>query len=578
MHEMFADLLKRAGSWFERCRAARLLDERDEKLLERVEQRTPADLFGANGARPLVVAFFGGTGVGKSSLLNRLVGRPIARTGVERPTSRELTMYVHRSVELAELPPELPLDHVRIERHDDASRRNVAWLDAPDIDSTEADNRTAALAWLPHIDLIAYVVSPERYRDDAGWRVLLERRGRHGWMFVINRWDEGSSEQKDDLTNMLRAAGFDTPFVLCTSCAVQSGAAPSADEFELMEEAIRVVIEQHGVRELARLGYRARLLELRGALEAASRRLGDDEDWHAVRDASQEAWMHTRRTILEGVEWPIRTAAGRLAARESGLGGRIKRGLRAAKGEAVAGSHSQADRKEALGDRATADASELAYLTQSIWDDWTQSKLGALVDAVELAAGRRELCTTSLRRNLDEAARSARPSVLDVMQSNVRAAMAAPGTALQRGLRRVTGFLTVSLPAVALAWVAYALVTRYYRATVGAFEFPGSNFAISSAMLVLVAWGLPFVIDRLLRPSLEKTLARALRQGVELALDDLAVRVEDAVEAAANLAAEHRSQAESLVQEIARTVLLPGGKIAPDLSRLLVRPGALQRR
>ena len=44
-------------------------------------QFRPSDLF-SNAERPLVVGLFGGTGVGKSSLLNRLADAEIARTGV----------------------------------------------------------------------------------------------------------------------------------------------------------------------------------------------------------------------------------------------------------------------------------------------------------------------------------------------------------------------------------------------------------------------------------------------------------------------------------------------------------------
>ena len=55
---------------------------------------------------------------------------------------------------------------------------------------------------------VVYVVTPERYRDDVGWRILLERENKHGWMFVMNRWDEGDPSQRDDFNRMLRAAGF----------------------------------------------------------------------------------------------------------------------------------------------------------------------------------------------------------------------------------------------------------------------------------------------------------------------------------------------------------------------------------
>lgn len=87
--------------------------------------------------------------MGKSTLPNRLAGQPIARTGVERPTSREVSVYLHGSVQLRQLPKDFPLDEVRIAHHHDDARRQVLWLDMPDIDSVEQHNRELVLSWLP---------------------------------------------------------------------------------------------------------------------------------------------------------------------------------------------------------------------------------------------------------------------------------------------------------------------------------------------------------------------------------------------------------------------------------------------
>lgn len=69
--------------------------------------------------RPLIVAFMGGTGVGKSALLNRLAGKPIAKSGVARPTSKEITIFHHQNITL----PQLPLTDIRVANHDDDSQK-----------------------------------------------------------------------------------------------------------------------------------------------------------------------------------------------------------------------------------------------------------------------------------------------------------------------------------------------------------------------------------------------------------------------------------------------------------------------
>src|SRR5687768_17138532 len=55
----------------------------------------------------LVVMLMGGTGVGKSSLLNALAGGPIAQASYSRPTTRDPVVYYHRSFRPEQLDPAL---------------------------------------------------------------------------------------------------------------------------------------------------------------------------------------------------------------------------------------------------------------------------------------------------------------------------------------------------------------------------------------------------------------------------------------------------------------------------------------
>src|SRR2546422_7884720 len=67
--------------------------------------------------RPLlVIMLMGGTGVGKSTLLNALAGGPIAQASFARPTTRDPVVYYHESIQPHRLDP--ALQHCRLAAHD----------------------------------------------------------------------------------------------------------------------------------------------------------------------------------------------------------------------------------------------------------------------------------------------------------------------------------------------------------------------------------------------------------------------------------------------------------------------------
>ncbi len=564
MADPYRELFDRARRWFERGRQSGWLVEGDLERLRAAAEGSPGDLFVDEQARPLVVAFFGGTGVGKSSLLNRLAGEEVARTGVERPTSREVTVYVHEAVALADLPGDLPVEAVQIKRHRADVQRELLWLDAPDIDSTEAANRQNALAWLPHVDLVCYVVSPERYRDDIGWRVLKERGHRHGWLFVMNRWDEGDVQQAQDFVRMLDEAGFEDPVLLRTSCN-PGGALPSEDQFAQLQETLVALLRAHGVRELTRLGHRARLQELRKVLEVATRRFGDKEAWEDLEGYVAEAWQHAAETIREGAEWSLNAAAARFAHTESGIIDQVRRGVAAARArdaEAPAG-----------GDTTIRDV-PVDELVAGLWDEWAQSKAQAAGDALELRVRRAGMTAEPIRRGVDAVVLRAGETVSDVLRDIVRVALARPGSALTRFVRRVTGFLMVFLPAAALAFVAWNVVTTYPQAAQGKIPYLGTEFAIHSGLLVLVAWAVPFTIDRLLKPSVQRTVRTALRRGLVAGLEELGTRLGGAVNDARATADSGRSEGERLLEDVDRLLDERVDRRVPALDRLMARSGA----
>src|SRR5947209_9533861 len=63
----------------------------------------------------LVITLMGGTGVGKSTLLNALAGGSIAQASFQRPTTRDPVVYYHEAIPPHRLDP--ALQHCRLAAH-----------------------------------------------------------------------------------------------------------------------------------------------------------------------------------------------------------------------------------------------------------------------------------------------------------------------------------------------------------------------------------------------------------------------------------------------------------------------------
>ncbi|MEX1271464.1 MAG: dynamin family protein, partial [Acidimicrobiia bacterium] len=95
----------------------------------------------AEPRHPVVVAVFGPTGSGKSTLVNTLVGRPISETGVIRPTTRRAVVWVHQrdADDIGALLGQTgPVDVVA---DDHPVLASLAIVDTPDIDSIAEEHR-----------------------------------------------------------------------------------------------------------------------------------------------------------------------------------------------------------------------------------------------------------------------------------------------------------------------------------------------------------------------------------------------------------------------------------------------------
>ncbi|MDX1448595.1 MAG: dynamin family protein [Acidimicrobiia bacterium] len=159
----------------------------------------------ADPGHPLVVAVFGPTGSGKSTIVNTLAGRDISPVGVLRPTTERAVAWVHRRhVEAARRTLG---DGVELIEDEHPALESLVLVDTPDIDSVASDHRDRALDILAAADVALAVTTPQRYADAVPWEVIGELTGRALRLTVVmNRASRRSSGAVIDLAGLLRDA------------------------------------------------------------------------------------------------------------------------------------------------------------------------------------------------------------------------------------------------------------------------------------------------------------------------------------------------------------------------------------
>jgi GTP-binding protein EngB required for normal cell division len=207
--------------------AARAIGLEEEAAEARAVARRVGRRAGFGGA-VYVMALAGGTGVGKSSILNALAGSEVSEVRALRPTTDRPLAWVaeERASEVADLLEWLKVE--RIVAHADRTLEDVAVLDLPDVDSVRREHRALVDMLLPRIDAVTWIVDPEKY-DDARvheyWRALAPHADR--LRFILNKADLLSEEDRDvvaeDLRRRLVADGIPRPVISIVSATTGLG-------------------------------------------------------------------------------------------------------------------------------------------------------------------------------------------------------------------------------------------------------------------------------------------------------------------------------------------------------------------
>lgn len=234
------------------------------ELLERIDRRR------ALSAEHTVIGLFGATGSGKSSLLNALIGKDVARAAVRRPTTSAPLAAV-----LGDAGSEALLDWLEVEerhaldegtalaraadkpargrraRRTDAGTPGVVLLDLPDLDSVESAHRDIAERMTGMVDVIVWVTDPQKYADALLHHEFVRPFAGHDavTVLVLNQVDRLREAEREgvlaSLAEIARADGLESAPVLAASAETGEGVEELREHLLGIARSREAVVERH---------------------------------------------------------------------------------------------------------------------------------------------------------------------------------------------------------------------------------------------------------------------------------------------------------------------------------------------
>ncbi|MGK2309146.1 YfjP family GTPase [Cutibacterium sp. V947] len=198
------------------------VSERARVVLDRADQRCRI------GGDHTVIALAGATGSGKSSTFNALAGAELANPGVRRPTTSKATAAVWGNASAEPLLDWLDIPHRHHMGSDDALD-GLVLLDLPDHDSVRLEHRLEVDRLVEMVDMIVWVVDPQKYADAALHTRYLAPLATHCEVMtvVLNQIDRLDKEQRKnclrDLRRLLDSEGLDKAKIMAISATTGEG-------------------------------------------------------------------------------------------------------------------------------------------------------------------------------------------------------------------------------------------------------------------------------------------------------------------------------------------------------------------
>src|SRR3954471_4533499 len=155
--------------------------------------------------RPILVGILGGTGTGKSTLVNRLLGANLTATSFRRTfTSGAVAITAdeknlperwlaieHRVVAEVDIPARGQVDALAVIKEDRELTRHVSLIDTPDLDGDQPLHHAQADRVFRWAQAVVFLVTPEKYQmTELLPYYRLAKRYAIPALFVMNKAEE----------------------------------------------------------------------------------------------------------------------------------------------------------------------------------------------------------------------------------------------------------------------------------------------------------------------------------------------------------------------------------------------------